>query len=393
MNGEGKRISSLPLEFEDLVFKPEWEYAGAGGEFAYRCGVIPGKVFFSSLSGTIPEPAIEKLIPIFRNIYKRGELEGKEFIRIADYTRFDGAPAATRQKYARLLRDMNEEHGSSPVVTYVCGAALWVKAVLKITAMFVGQNFVFTETVGEAFHLINMGESCSSENKDTIQVSRETLEIINSIVGGMLWGEDIKVPEEFFSEENPLSEIALSISLAARDLHEMKLQDRKNTEEIRKQKIALEKMHHRLQQAMDAGEHGFWEYNLETGEVFLSPWHKTVLGLIEEESSISKDFWVEKMHPEDRKLVIPLIRHYIDKRQAYSVEFRVQHADGNWRWISARGKFYGKGSDDSPARVAGVHVDITEQKEFEEILHHRIAQQAAVAGLPEFKSNRAAGAA
>ena len=51
----------------------------------------------------------------------------------------------------------------------------------------------------------------------------------------------------------------------------------------------------------------------------------------------------------------------------YKSEFRMRHKDGSWRWILALGSVIAA-ADGKPARMLGVHIDITDRKRAEEAL-------------------------
>ncbi|NQT26753.1 PAS domain S-box protein [candidate division KSB1 bacterium] len=138
--------------------------------------------------------------------------------------------------------------------------------------------------------------------------------------------------------------------------------DRKQAEE------KLLKISERLELAMDAGEHGFWDWNLDTNDVYFSPRYYTMLGYEPGELPMRLETWVDLMHPDDQKTIVPEVENYVKHAQAYEVEFRMKTKDGNWRWISGRGKSYKKDKDDIPHRAVGVHVNITERKQAEEAL-------------------------
>lgn len=61
--------------------------------------------------------------------------------------------------------------------------------------------------------------------------------------------------------------------------------------------------------------------------------------------------------------------HYLEgKSPHYSVEFRLRHKNGSYRWIHARGELF-KAPDGKPIRLLGCHLDITERKRTEQRLH------------------------
>jgi PAS domain S-box-containing protein len=70
--------------------------------------------------------------------------------------------------------------------------------------------------------------------------------------------------------------------------------ERKRAEE------ALRESQQRLAMATAAGGVGIWDYDLETGEIYIDPALKTILGFEDHEIRNHIDDWMQHMHPEDR---------------------------------------------------------------------------------------------
>jgi len=114
-------------------------------------------------------------------------------------------------------------------------------------------------------------------------------------------------------------------------------------DDITKRKQAEEELKiisERLELAMDAGEHGFWDWNLDTDDTYFSPRYYTMLGYKPGELPMRKETWAGLMHPEDRKIIVPKVEKYVKNAEPYEVEFRLKTKDGDWKWISGRGKSY-----------------------------------------------------
>ncbi|UUX93472.1 response regulator [Methanoplanus endosymbiosus] len=137
---------------------------------------------------------------------------------------------------------------------------------------------------------------------------------------------------------------------------------RKNAEE------ELQKIRNRFELAVDASEHGLWDWNLDTDEIYFSPRYYTMLGYEPEELPMSLSTWVDLMHPEDRGEVVPRIYGYVQEARPYREDFRLRKKDGSWMWISGRGKSYEVDDEGIPHRAVGTHVDVTYRKQTEEAL-------------------------
>ena len=145
---------------------------------------------------------------------------------------------------------------------------------------------------------------------------------------------------------------------------EQKVKDR--TQEIMIRSEDLKKTRERLELAMDAAEHGFWDWNLDTDDVYFSSRYYTMLGYEPGELPMKLKTWVNLMHPDDQKTIVPEVENYVKNAQPYEVEFRLKTKDGDWKWISGRGKSYEKDVDGIPHRAVGVHVDITDRIQTEQ---------------------------
>ncbi|MDD5419751.1 MAG: PAS domain S-box protein [Methanomicrobiaceae archaeon] len=132
--------------------------------------------------------------------------------------------------------------------------------------------------------------------------------------------------------------------------------DRKRTEE------ALKKSRQRLELALEAGEHGFWDWDLETNEVYFSPRCYTMLGYEPGAFPPHYQSWLDLLHPDDLREVVPRISRCIQAMQPYGEAFRMRCRDGSWKWISSRGKIFRKDGSGVLCRVVGVHVDIDERR-------------------------------
>ncbi len=121
--------------------------------------------------------------------------------------------------------------------------------------------------------------------------------------------------------------------------------------------------------AVRGSNDGIWDMNLKTGEMYLSPRWKQIIGY--EDGEISNDYktWKNNIHPDDRKHVLDEFENCLNGSDAtFQSEFRMRHKDGSFRWIFSRGLVI-YDDDHNPCRVAGSNSDITQRKQMEEELN------------------------
>ena len=90
--------------------------------------------------------------------------------------------------------------------------------------------------------------------------------------------------------------------------------------------------------------------------------------------------WLDSIHPQDRKRVLEGLRFSRDHCQTLTQQYRIQRADGAWRWVQER-SYPICGDDGGLERLVGVVEDITEQHYQQEALYEA-AHYDRLTGLP-----------
>ncbi len=117
-----------------------------------------------------------------------------------------------------------------------------------------------------------------------------------------------------------------------------------------------------LQQAAQAANVGLWICDTQAGRVQFSHEWKQQLGYADDEIYDSFEEWECRLHPDDRERACAMAVAYLAAPwPTYEQEFRLRHKDGSYHWILARGAVYDD-AEGKPARIFGVHIDITERK-------------------------------
>lgn len=138
----------------------------------------------------------------------------------------------------------------------------------------------------------------------------------------------------------------------------------------------------RLKLALDVGQMGVWEWNLQSSEIIWLHGAAEVHGQSPSGAPVTfpvSDYF-EYVHSEDRQKLrqaFELARASDDHQQ---VEYRVVWPDGSVHWIEARGHLFFDGEGKS-SHMVGVSVDVTHRKRTEQDLKFLAQASAELAGL------------
>ena len=134
---------------------------------------------------------------------------------------------------------------------------------------------------------------------------------------------------------------------------------------IKQAQQRLEESEDRLRNAIEVGQQGLWDWNVQTGDVIWSDQHYRLEGYAVGEVVPSYESWTARVHPDDLAGAEMALRHAMDTHTDFEHEFRSLHPDGTVLWLYARGRFF---YDDhgEPLRMVGAMIDITERREWAE---------------------------
>jgi PAS domain S-box-containing protein len=133
----------------------------------------------------------------------------------------------------------------------------------------------------------------------------------------------------------------------------------------KKAEAALRKSEERLRLAMAATRQGWFELNVGTGEVTVSPEYPPMIGYAAETFNSSLQSWLDGIHDEDRPEVVETYARCLRGGATVSMDYRRLTASGEWKWIRSTGKIVEYDEAGAPLRMAGTHADITDFKQAE----------------------------
>jgi PAS domain S-box-containing protein len=136
-------------------------------------------------------------------------------------------------------------------------------------------------------------------------------------------------------------------------------EDNRMKAELRESQILLDT-------AVRASNTGLWSWEFPSGKVSYSPEWGKILGYEENELIKTMGQWERMIHPDDHDRVVTYVENYLKENDyPYSIQYRMQHKNGNYRWVMSRASLL-MDDEGKPQRLVGSHIDITEVKEKEE---------------------------
>lgn len=141
--------------------------------------------------------------------------------------------------------------------------------------------------------------------------------------------------------------------------------------------------------AVEGAGDGIWDWDIPTGEMPLSGRYEAMLGYAEGEIDPTIDTWIKSVHPDDLARVQQNLQDYLaGKTLAYAIELRLRCKDGNYKWILCRGTLVARDAEGKPARMIGIHSDISARKAVEaQLVEAREAAERANQAKSDFLSS------
>lgn len=128
-----------------------------------------------------------------------------------------------------------------------------------------------------------------------------------------------------------------------------------------KAKDKSQQINERLREALNATEIGVWEWDIESGAIWLSESLIDVFELSKKKLPISYKSMMKLLKLDDKKLVTEKIKGWLQTDKKHVIEHRIKKTDGSIRWIEVTGKVL-RDKRGNPLKMVGTLHDITELK-------------------------------
>lgn len=144
--------------------------------------------------------------------------------------------------------------------------------------------------------------------------------------------------------------------------------------------------------AIEAYGEGLWDFDFETKHMWVSDRYLALLGMQRERLPEDASALAEFIHPDDRTAFLQSGSDLVAACAAdpaftdvtFMFETRMRHGDGSYRLIRHRGMVAERAADGRALRMVGTIIDITEEREKENLIARRARDlQRTVAALEE----------
>lgn len=127
----------------------------------------------------------------------------------------------------------------------------------------------------------------------------------------------------------------------------------------------IQESEERLRLALLAGNQGWFDLNVQTGEIAVSPEYVHMIGYDPNNFHTNFNEWKNSIHPDDLDAVETVFKECLATNSQKAMQYRRITAKGRWKWIYSVGKVTEWDADNHPLRMIGTHTDITLQKNTE----------------------------
>src|SRR5258708_25392737 len=129
----------------------------------------------------------------------------------------------------------------------------------------------------------------------------------------------------------------------------------------------LQENEERLRLVAQGTNDALYDWDMRANTVWRSDGYYRLLG-ISQTMMDSRDWWLERIHPDDQQAVKDRLKMLEDGHlQTWTMDYRVRHQNGHYADIADRA-YVVQSVDGSPLRVVGALTDVTERKRAERAL-------------------------
>jgi PAS domain S-box-containing protein len=139
--------------------------------------------------------------------------------------------------------------------------------------------------------------------------------------------------------------------------------------EAAKKEHAIAEKIEELELIINGARLGTWSWHIPSGKVLFNERWAKMLGYTLDELAPNVTTWKELVHPDDLDRIMQELQLHLEGKTAvYFAVHRLRHKSGKWIWVHDTGKVLKRDQTGKPLQALGIHLDITELKEAQQLL-------------------------
>lgn len=145
-----------------------------------------------------------------------------------------------------------------------------------------------------------------------------------------------------------------------------------------------------LDSVITATNAGIWQWDIPSGNsVYNDRWAAMLGYTLDALRPLSIETLQRLAHPQDYEQTRLLLeKHFSGESEYYASEIRMQHKNGDWVWVLARGQVSKRDRQGRPLEMLGIHLDISESKRNEmRLIEAKQEAEKASRAKSEFLAN------
>jgi diguanylate cyclase (GGDEF)-like protein/PAS domain S-box-containing protein len=174
---------------------------------------------------------------------------------------------------------------------------------------------------------------------------------------------DLKDYQLFMEQQDIIAQLQLELEQHKQKIKRLEYENNRLT-------LLNKRVNEQLNATLDGTGLCLWEQHIPSGNltIFNQQWGH-LLGFTREELPAHISSWKNNLHPEDKDWVIQAFEsHVAGNAEIYQAVHRMVHKDGTVAWVSDRGRIIEYGINGEPLRIMGTHIDVTQEKRYEQDL-------------------------
>ena len=193
-----------------------------------------------------------------------------------------------------------------------------------------------------------------------------TRHFMNQALSKRLAKENRKTDEARQNLEETRASLEQIVSRRTRELTRTNTLLHDEIEQREEASHALRESEQRLTQVLDASRLGFWDWHMQTEQIFHSRF-KELFGYDIDQLDGFKGHLEHLIHPKDALGVRrEIVSHLRGKKEQYIARYRIRHAAGHWTWVEDRGQVVEWDDKNRASRMLGTRRDISFEMQYEQ---------------------------